>query len=46
MRVVLLARQGAVVARTRAIGQPKALIVKAPQGLRKQPALRQHRPAA
>jgi transposase len=36
MRVLLTARQGAVVARTKAIGQLKALIVNAPQSLRDQ----------
>lgn len=36
MRVLLAARQGAVVARTKAIGQLKALIVNAPEGLREQ----------
>jgi transposase len=34
MRVLLSARQGAVIARTRAIGQLKALIVNAPEQLR------------
>lgn len=33
MRVMLTARQGAVVARTKAIGQLKALIVNAPEAL-------------
>ena len=36
MRVMLAARQGAVVARTKAIGQLKALIVNAPEALRDQ----------
>jgi transposase len=36
MRVMLAARQGAVVARTKAIGQLKALIVNAPEALREQ----------
>jgi transposase len=36
MRVLLTARAGAVVARTKAIGQLKALIVNAPHGLREQ----------
>lgn len=36
MRVLLAARQGAVVARTKAISQLKALIVNAPQSLRDQ----------
>jgi hypothetical protein len=36
MRVLLAARQGAVVARTKAIGQLKALIVNAPEQLRDQ----------
>ena len=36
MRVLLAARQGAIVARTKAIGQLKALIVNAPEGLRDQ----------
>jgi hypothetical protein len=36
MRVLLAARQGAVVARTKAIGQLKALIVNAPEALRDQ----------
>jgi transposase len=36
MRVLLAARQGAVVARTKAIGQLKALIVNAPEALREQ----------
>jgi transposase len=36
LRVLLTARQGAVVARTKAIGQLKALIVNAPQSLRDQ----------
>jgi transposase len=36
MRVMLTARQGAVVARTKAIGQLKALIVNAPEALREQ----------
>ena len=36
MRVLLAARQGAVVARTKAIGQLKALIVNAPESLREQ----------
>jgi transposase len=36
MRVLLTARQGAIVARTKAIGQLKALIVNAPQQLRDQ----------
>lgn len=34
LRVLMAARQGAVIARTKAIGQLKALIVNAPQGLR------------
>ena len=36
MRVLLAARQGAIVARTKAIGQLKALIVNAPEALREQ----------
>jgi transposase len=36
LRVLMAARQGAVVARTKAIGQLKALIVNAPQALRDQ----------
>jgi transposase len=36
MRVLITARQGAVVARTKAIGQLKALIVNAPESLREQ----------
>jgi transposase len=36
MRVLLSAREGAVIARTKAINQLKALIVNAPQGLRDQ----------
>ncbi len=36
LRVLLTARQGAVVGRTKAIGQLKALIVNAPQSLRDQ----------
>lgn len=36
LRVLMAARQGAVVARTKAIGQLKALIVNAPQSLRDQ----------
>jgi transposase len=36
MRVLLTARHGAIIARTRAIGQLKALIVNAPEELRKQ----------
>lgn len=36
MRVLLAARQGAIVARTKAIGQLKALIVNAPESLRDQ----------
>ena len=36
MRVMLAARQGAVVARTKAIGQLKALIINAPEALREQ----------
>jgi transposase len=36
MRVLMAARQGAVVARTKAIGQLKDLIVNAPQALREQ----------
>lgn len=36
MRVMLTARQGAIVARTKAIGQLKALIVNAPEALREQ----------
>jgi hypothetical protein len=36
MRVLLSARHGAIVARTRAIGQLKALIVNAPEALREQ----------
>jgi transposase len=36
LRVLLTARQGAIVARTKAIGQLKALIVNAPQALREQ----------
>lgn len=36
MRVLLTAREGAVIARTKAIGQLKALIVTAPQALRDQ----------
>src|SRR5215218_1635019 len=36
MRVLLAARHGAVVARTKAIGQLKALIVNAPEALREQ----------
>jgi hypothetical protein len=36
MRVMLAARHGAVVARTKAIGQLKALIVNAPEALREQ----------
>lgn len=36
LRVLLTARQGAVVSRTKAIGQLKALIVNAPQALRDQ----------
>jgi hypothetical protein len=36
MRVLLTARHGAIIARTRAIGQLKALIVNAPEGLRQQ----------
>jgi transposase len=36
MRVALTARQGAIVARTKAIGQLKALIVNAPEALRDQ----------
>ncbi|WP_203586078.1 IS110 family transposase [Subtercola lobariae] len=36
MRVLMTARQGAVVARTKAIGQLKALIVNAPESLRDQ----------
>jgi transposase len=36
MRVLLTAREGAIVARTKAIGQLKAMIVNAPQSLRDQ----------
>ena len=36
MRVLLAARHGAIVARTKAIGQLKALIVNAPEALREQ----------
>lgn len=36
LRVLLTARQGAIIARTKAIGQLKALIVNAPEGLREQ----------
>lgn len=36
LRVLMAARQGAVVARTKAIGQLKALIISAPQSLRDQ----------
>lgn len=36
MRVMLAARQGAVVSRTKAIGQLKALIINAPEALREQ----------